>query len=312
MKKRQITDTVLMVRPAHFGFNPQTAENNAFQSAETQLSAAEIQILAVQEFDQFVQKLREAKIRAIVVQDSEQPIKYDAVFPNNWFSTHENGMIITYPVFAPMRRLERREEILTAIADEFQHHRRIHLEERERKQLFLEGTGSLILDRPNHIAYACRSVRTSEQVIDYFCEHMNYEKVLFTATDAAGQDIYHTNVMMALGEDFVVICMESVENEEDRRILEQKFAASQKEIIEISLEQVSAFAGNMLQVRNREGDTFLVMSEQAYRSLDDVQKAQIARYTNILYSPLYTIEQFGGGSARCMMAEIFSREEGED
>lgn len=304
--ERQITDTILMVRPAHFGFNPQTANNNAFQDADTDLKPAEIQILAVQEFDSFVATLRNAKIRVIVIQDSARPIKYDAVFPNNWISTHKDGTLITYPMFAPMRRLERREDIIGGIAEEFYIKDRIRLEPYETQNVFLESTGSLILDRPNKIAYACRSVRTDEQVIDDFCERMGYEKVLFTSTDENGMKIYHTNVMMALGEDFVVICLESIRDGKEWANLHRKFKATNKEIIEISMEQMAAFAGNMLQVRNADSDTFLVMSEQAYRSLDKGQIKKIERKTNILHSPLYTIEQFGGGSARCMMAEIFA------
>ncbi|MEM0993707.1 MAG: arginine deiminase-related protein [Bacteroidota bacterium] len=305
MKERQITNTVLMVRPAHFGYNPQTAANNAFQSAETQLSTTEIQILAVQEFDQMTQKLREAKIEIIIVPDTEHPVKYDAVFPNNWFSTHAGKHIITYPVFAPMRRRERRMDIIHKLEAKFGYKQHITLEQYEAQTLFLEGTGSMILDRPNRVAYACRSVRTDEIVMDDFCEKMAYKKVLFDAVDEAEQPIYHTNVMMAMGETFVIICMDTIQDESERATLEENFAQTNKTIINISLEQMSAFAGNMLQLRNANEDTFLVMSEQAYRSLRADQKSQIEQHTNILHSPLYIIEKFGGGSARCMMAEIF-------
>ena len=303
--ERQITDTIFMVRPSNFGFNPQTAANNAFQEEATDLKPSEIQTLALQEFDSFVAALRNAKIRVIVIQDTDNPTKYDAIFPNNWISTHNNGYLITYPMFAPMRRLERREDIIGGLIEEFQVKDRIHLEHYEASDIYLEGTGSMILDRPNKLVYACRSLRTEEKVLDDFCEQMGYGKVLFTSTDESGLEIYHTNVMMALGEDFVVICLESIKDGKEWANLHQKFEETNKTVVEISMEQMASFAGNMLQVRNIDGDTFLVMSEQAYRSLSEEQIQQIEQHTNILYSPLYTIEKFGGGSARCMMAEIF-------
>ncbi|MEL6943936.1 MAG: arginine deiminase-related protein, partial [Bacteroidota bacterium] len=297
---------IMMVRPAKFGFNPQTATNNAFQDESTDLSPEEIQTLALQEFDGFVQILRNAKIRVIVVQDTETPTKYDAIFPNNWISTHQDGTLITYPMFAPMRRLERREDIIGGISEEFSVENRIRLESYEAQEIFLEGTGSMILDRPNKLVYACRSLRTEEKVLDDFCKKMGYEKVLFTSTDENGLEIYHTNVMMALGENFVVICMESVKDGKEWANLHKKFKETGKAVIEISVDQMAAFAGNMLQVKNTDGDTFLVMSEQAYRSLEEEQIKQIEQHTYLLHAPLYTIEKFGGGSARCMMAEIFA------
>ncbi|MEM1324870.1 MAG: arginine deiminase-related protein [Bacteroidota bacterium] len=305
MTEKQITDTIMMVRPAHFGYNPQTAASNAFQDGETDLNQSEIEILARQEFDQFVQLLRQANIRVIVIQDEEQVTKYDAVFVNNWFSSHLDGTVITYPMFATMRRLERREEIFNMLATEFDYKTRLRLEVHEDYDAFLESTGSVILDRPNRLAYACRSIRTNEAVMDVFCQKMGYEKILFTATDENDLDIYHTNVMMALGENFVVICLEVVRDSQEWAMLHRRFEETNKTIIEITYEQMAAFAGNMLQVRSASGDTYLVMSEQAYRSLTVQQIEQIEQFTNILYSPLYIIEQFGGGSARCMMAEIF-------
>jgi hypothetical protein len=295
----------MMVRPAHFGYNPQTAESNAFQSKDTDLSQSEIEALARQEFDQFVNVLRQANIHVIVIQDNEEVVKYDAVFTNNWFSSHIDGTVVTYPMFAIMRRLERREEIFNMLGTQFQYKNRLRLEVHEDYDMFLESTGSVILDRPNRLAYACRSIRTSEEVLDAFCQKMGYEKVIFDATDEEGLEIYHTNVMMALGEDFVIICLEVVRDHQEWAMLHRRFNETGKTVIEISYEQMTAFAGNMLQVRNRDGETFLVMSEQAYRSLTTQQIEQIEQFTNILYSPLYIIEQFGGGSARCMMAEIF-------
>lgn len=303
--KQQITDTILMVRPANFGFNPVTAASNAFQNNDTNLTPDEIRILAIQEFDQLVAKLREARIEVIVIEDTEEPLKYDAVFPNNWFSTHDDGTLVFYPMFAPMRRLERRAEIFEKLEETHQINQRIHFDKFEAENRFLESTGSIILDRPNNIAYACRSVRTDKKVVEAFCERMKCEVVFFDATDAENQLIYHTNVIMAIGETFVIMCMDSVKNHEEYIELQQAFGRTNKALIEISLEQMEQFAGNMLQVRNREGDTFLVMSEQAYKSLTKEQIAQIEEHTDILYSPVYIIEQFGGGSVRCMMAEIF-------
>lgn len=303
--KQQITDTILMVRPANFGFNPQTAKSNAFQEVETDLKDSEIQLLAAQEFDQFVQRLRQEGIHIIVVQDSDVPKKYDAIFPNNWITTHQDGTIITYPAFAPMRRMERREEIINGLGEDFQFLKRIHLEQYEDKGQILEGTGSMILDRPNQIAYACKSDRTDEALFNHFCEHMGYRPVFFNATDENDHPIYHTNVMMGIGTSFVVICLESIKDGKEWAMVHKALTESGKEIIEISFEQMNSFAGNVLQVKNKWGDTYLVMSEQAYRSLTSQQKEQIEKHTQILFSPIYTIEKFGGGSARCMLAEIF-------
>lgn len=302
----QITHTILMVRPRHFGFNPETANNNSFQSNTSRLSATEISAKAVEEFDAFVAKLRGAGIEVIVVQDSDQPAKTDAVFPNNWFTTHEQGELVTYPMFSPIRRTERQDYAIEQLAADFEINKWIHLEDKELEGRFLEGTGSMILDRVNRIVYACRSIRTDEGLMDEFCRWMDYEAVIFDAYDREGIPIYHTNVMMALGTTYVVICLDAIRNEEQRLILNECFERTGKEVITISLEQMNAFAGNMLQVRNTEGDkTFLVMSEQAYRSLMPEQIDRIKRHSEMLYSPIYTIETFGGGSARCMMAEVF-------
>lgn len=305
----QTTDTLLMVRPARFGFNAETAANNAFQTNDQSRTPAEIQRDAVQEFDAFVATLREAGVRVIVAQDNEEPLKPDAVFPNNWVSFHHDGAVITYPMFSPLRRRERREEVVAqAIKDAgFDNSNRVHLEKYEAEDRYLEGTGSMILDHDYRIVYACISRRTDEALLAEFASVIGYEPVAFRSVDERGQDVYHTNVMMALGETFVVICLDSVPDEAERAMLTAKFAVTDKEIISISLAQMNAFAGNMLQVRNTTGDTFLVMSEQAYKSLTADQIARIGAHTRILHSPLYTIETYGGGSARCMLAEIFGR-----
>ncbi len=303
--EQQITDTIMMVRPAHFGFNPQTAESNAFQEADTDLKGVEIQLLALQEFDQFVQRLQQEGIHVIVVQDTALPKKYDAVFPNNWISTHADGKITTYPMLAPMRRLERREEIIEGLREAFVFTERIHFEQYEDSGQILEGTGSLILDRPNKIAYACKSDRTDEILFYAFCKRFGYQPIFFDAVDESEHPIYHTNVMMSIGKTFAIACLDSIKDKKEWAKVHKALTDTSKEIIEISLAQMNAFAGNMLQVQNKWGDTYLVMSEQAYQSLSDIQKARIRTHTEPLYSPIYTIEKFGGGSTRCMMAEIF-------
>ena len=301
----QTTAHILMIRPAHFGYNEQTAENNTFQQNNDRYNYREIEELAMAEFDAFVNKLRAAGIEVNVVEDSNEPVKPDAVFPNNWVTFHENGSVITYPMNAPVRRNERRQGIIDQLAQRYQVNNQYHLEIYEAEELFLEGTGSMILDRTHKIVYACISPRTDEEVLDQFCLKTNYHKVLFTAVDRDGVQIYHTNVMMALGENFVVICMESIADEKEKQLLLDNFGQTGKEVIDISLDQMLSFAGNMIQLRNTSGETFLVMSEQAYQSLNPSQITQIKRHTNILYSPLTVIETYGGGSARCMIAEIF-------
>ncbi len=307
---QQITSHILMVRPVSFGYNQETAGNNAFQSVNPDLTALEVRDRAVKEFDEMVHRLRNAGVNVHVVDDSEQPAKPDAVFPNNWVTFHEDGRVVTYPMNAPTRRHERREDILQSLARRFRMTERLHFEGAEENNRFLEGTGSLILDRPNKLAYACLSPRTDDSLLTEYCERMGFEKIAFTAVDGDNKQIYHTNVMMALGTSFVVICLESVSDKQEREMLLDKFAATDKAVIEIALAQMMAFAGNMLQVQSQDGTPHLVMSEQAYKSLTEAQIRQIEQHTRILHSPLYTIEQHGGGSARCMMAEIFLEERG--
>lgn len=301
----QITNTLLMVRPARFGYNPQTADSNAFQQPNEVLSDKEVALRAVDEFDGLVHTLREAGITVVVVEDTVEPHKPDAVFPNNWVSFHQDGTIVTYPMLATQRRQECRADVLLTLRERYGFTRRIALEEQETKGRFLEGTGSLVLDRVHRIAYACHSNRTHPEVLSAFAQKMNFRIVLFNAVDMEGQAIYHTNVMMALGTTFVVICLDTIRSTDERSALEAELAQTNKAVIPISLEQMVAFAGNMLQVVNDRGDTYLIMSEQAYRSLQPDQIDQIEQHTGILFSPLKTIETYGGGSARCMLAEIF-------
>lgn len=305
MPNQQTTNHILMVRPAHFGYNEQTAESNVFQTRDTKKTAAEIEAAARAEFDEFVRRLREAGVTVHVAEDSVAPVKTDAVFPNNWVTFHADGTVVTYPMLSENRRLERDENILEQLKQLFAVNHRVHLETYELEQLFLEGTGSMILDREHRIVYACVSPRTDPQLLDLFCHKMGYTALLFQAVDQEGVDIYHTNVMMALGETFVVICMDSIPNAGERAQLLASFERTGKEVIAISFGQMMSFAGNMLQVRNDRGEGILVMSEQAYRSLRPEQVHRLKKHTLLLYSPIDTIETFGGGSARCMMAEIF-------
>lgn len=294
-----------MVRPAHFGYNEDTATSNVFQTLDLSLTREEVEERARQEFDTFVHTLRDAGVRVIVEEDTPDPLKPDAVFPNNWISFHQDGTIFTYPMFAPQRRMEVREDMVQRFQQRFAFTRHVALEGWTEKEQFLEGTGSMILDRPHRLVYACRSNRTHQSVLEAFAKKVDYQVHYFTAQDMNGRDIYHTNVLMALGESFVVICLDTIRDDDQREQLEESFHKTGKDIIPISLEQMMAFAGNMLQVRNRAGDTMLVMSEQAYRSLRPEQMKTIEAHTSVLFSPLTTIETFGGGSARCMMAEVF-------
>lgn len=303
--EKQSTNRILMVRPANFGYNEETAESNAFQTKESDRSTKDVKVAAIREFDELVRRLRETGIEIFVWQDAPQPLKTDAVFPNNWITFHADGTIITYPMLSENRRAERDEKLIEYLMNSFNIVRRLRFEDGESENRFLEGTGSMILDRANRLAYACHSPRTDPVLIEKFCKQMVYQSVLFKAADRQGIEIYHTNVMMALGETFVVICMESVSDPGDQSLLIESFRRTGKEIIEISFAQMEAFAGNMLQVRNDGGERILVMSEQAYRSLRKVQIKRLEKHTRLLYSPLYTIETYGGGSARCMMAEIF-------
>lgn len=294
-----------MVRPAHFGYNAETATNNAFQTNDNSLTTNEIQDRAKKEFDTLVQKLRAKNVNIIVIEDSDTPFKSDAVFPNNWVSFHEDGRVFTYPMFSPIRREERREEILQQVAENFKITDRIQMEGHEAENLFLEGTGSMLFDRPNQLVYACLSLRTDEGLLDEFCQKSGFKKIAFTAVDGNGVAIYHTNVMMALGENFAVICLESIPNEAEKQEVLKNLAATGKTVIDISLFQMNNFAGNMLQVQNGENSSLLVMSDAAFNSLTKEQISEIEKYTEILHSGIPTIENYGGGSVRCMMAEVF-------
>jgi hypothetical protein len=293
---------LLMVRPKRFGYNAETAVNNAFQVAGQDQST--VQANALKEFDNFVHTLRQHKVDVVVVEDTEDPHTPDSIFPNNWISFHKNSTIVLYPMFAENRRLERKETVMEAIKERFQIDNTIDLTKNESSNIFLEGTGSIILDRENKIAYACISPRTDKNLFIEFCEEMGYEPVVFTAVDQKGKEIYHTNVMMCVADHYAVICLDSIQEADERAVVVGALAQSGKVIVEITFEQMNQFAGNMLQVTNVEGQKYLVMSSQAYRSLTAEQVTELNNFNPIIHVPLETIETNGGGSARCMMAEI--------
>jgi hypothetical protein len=297
----QTTSHVLMIRPVRFGYNAQTAVNNAFQSAEDQ----DAQDKALDEFDAFVVLLRQHGVDVTVVDDTAAPHTPDSIFPNNWVSFHDDGHVVLYPMYAANRRLERKPHVLAALRTRFRVATPIDLSDYEQKDRFLEGTGSMVLDRTHKIAYACLSQRTDASVLDEFCRRLGYTPHTFTATDANGYPIYHTNVMMCIADTYAVICLDSIADAEERRQMVNRLESTDKEIMTITLDQMNHFAGNMLQVNNAVGERFLVMSSQAYRSLDPEQISQIGQRNPILHASLDTIERNGGGSARCMIAEVF-------
>lgn len=297
-----------MISPVHFGYNPETAVNNAFQSKSDEKN---IHQKAVKEFDDFVTILKSNGVDVTIVKDTPEPHTPDSIFPNNWLSFHKDGSFLLYPMFATNRRAERKENVIETITKEFEVKKRIDLTGYEKDDLFLEGTGSMVLDRDNKIAYACLSPRTSEKVLEDFCGQMSYKAIVFHATDNNDHAIYHTNVMMCVADKYVVICLDSIKNKSERETVISAIKETGKEIIDISLNQVDHFAGNMLQVENNKGEKLLVMSSQAYTSLTNEQKTQLEAYNKIIHSSLTTIETNGGGSARCMIAEIHLQPSGK-
>ena len=306
----QSTNTILMVKPSGFRFNEETALNNHFQMADESQTVTQIQHNAVNEFQSMVSMLQKNGIEVIVIDHENGAENPDAVFPNNWFSTHQNGDVYLYPMNAINRRLERRLEIFDTIKEKYNLRvsNIIDFTHGEKKNLFLEGTGSMILDRVNCIIYASLSKRTSQKLLSEYAKKMNYDVISFKSYHSSSNQsplIYHTNVMMCLASSFTVICLESILDQNERQRVIDKLKETEKKIIEITFDQMNNFAGNMLEVQNSNGDQFLVMSSKAYHSLNKNQINQIQQYVQILHSPIDTIEILGGGSARCMMAEIF-------
>ena len=305
---KQTTNTILMIEPVAFGFNDQTAVNNYFQQKE-QGAEKEIQAKAYAEFGKMVKKLRANGVNILVVKDTEQPHTPDSIFPNNWISFHEGGQVVLYPMFAKNRRRERRNDIVQLIenkgsvinnVDDFTFW--------EEQNKFLEGTGSMVFDRIHHIAYAALSDRTNKTVFLQFCKVFDLKPVYFSANQTVDKKrlaIYHTNVMMCVANEYAVICLESIDNEKEYKSVVNSLIASGKEIITISEKQMHNFAGNMLQIENAKGNQFLVMSQSAYDSLNQFQIYRLNTYNELIVVNIPTIERIGGGSVRCMLAEIF-------
>lgn len=304
----QTTNTILMIRPVQFRMNEQTAVNNYFQE-DLDLKNAVINAKAQEEFDAFVDKLQAVGVHVIVVSDNKELDTPDSIFPNNWISFHENGDVALYPMFAENRRKERREDILERIeAQGFTIENIVDYTSAEKEGIFLEGTGSLLLDRVNRKAYCALSARADEDLFIEFCEDFEYTPVIFTAyqtVEGVRKPIYHTNVMMCLAETFAVICLDSIDDKKERKNVLKHLKEDGKEVIVITEDQVANFAGNMLQARGFNDKRYLVMSQTAYDSLTAAQIKIIEKHCDILSSSLETIETCGGGSARCMMAEIF-------
>ncbi len=297
----QTTSKVFMVKPVRFGYNPQTAGNNAFSRPGRENSAQEN---ALREFTSYVALLRANKIDVVIGEDTSTPHTPDSIFPNNWFSTHEDGTMVLYPMSTLNRRHERKEELLEVIRKNFEVRRLIDLTWWENDNLYLEGTGSMVLDRENKIVYAAKSQRTSEKVLEDFCKQMCYTPVYFEAYDRQGVAIYHTNVMMSVGTAYAIVCMESIRPEDRDRVL-GSIRDSGRKILDISFDQLEHFAGNMLEVHNTEGRPILVMSASARKSLTTEQNRELSAHYKLLSPQLDYIETHGGGSARCMLAELF-------
>jgi hypothetical protein len=294
-----------MIRPASFASNPQTLESNRFQSADTQRSAAQVHGAATTEFDALTIALANAGVNVHVFDDTASPSKPDAIFPNNWFSTHRDGTVVLYPMLAPNRRLERRMDIIEALhrRDGFHINATIDLTHRELEGKFLEGTGSLVLDRTHRIAYACSSPRTDIDVLGEFGQRLDYDIATFDAVDANGTAIYHTNVLMSVGTGFVAVCTQAIEAGRRASIV-TLLESSGHTIVDLSFEQMHSFAGNMLELQTRTGGTVIAMSATARQSLTAEQRATLESCGRIVSVPIPTIERLGGGSVRCMIAEI--------
>jgi len=304
-KDPQLASTVLMIRPVRFESNPMTAASNRFQG-RSGVSPAAQQAAALREFDGLVATLRDNGVEVIVVDDTPEPHTPDSIFPNNWISTHADGTVVLYPMEAQNRRTERREDILEKLASEhgFRIGRTFDLTSHELQGRYLEGTGSMVLDRSNRIAYACLSTRTHGDALADFAERMGYEAIAFDAVDADGVPIYHTNVLMNVGETLAVICDEAIRDETQRQVVLDRLRATGHDIVRLSYAQLQAFAGNMLELRDWDGKRVLAMSRQAFASLTDEQRDVLRKGARIVQVPIDTIEGSAGGSVRCMLAEI--------
>jgi len=303
----QAPSAVMMVKPLGFGYNPETAASNAFQQAQGKDDQTRIQARALSEFEGLVATLRSRGVEVVEFSPDNGEETPDAVFTNNWVSFHHDGTVMLYPMMAPSRRLERRPEYITALEQQyhFQVSKIIDLSYYEDQHLYLEGTGSLVIDYLNNIIYANHSPRTSSKLVARVAEMLNCSICRFYAVDDSGQDIYHTNVLMCVGDRFTVVCLDALKIWEERLKLETSLKSHGHEIVNISMEQMKRFAGNMMHLKSTDGDSILAMSEDAYNSLKKEQIKILEKYAQLVHVPIYTIEKYGGGSVRCMLAGIF-------
>lgn len=304
MKFSQAPQRVLMVRPKAFGFNVQTASTNAFQ----QQDAAEPQSLqeqALAEFDAMVDLLCSNDIEVVVVEDTADPQKPDAIFPNNWISFHHDGTVVLYPMFAENRRTERKIPVLDIVKQDHTVERIIDLTHFEQEGKFLEGTGSVVFDYANKIAYAARSPRTDEYVLEELCAKLGFMPFVFNAVDENDQPIYHTNVVMCVGSDFAILCLDAIQDDADQEKLLHSFAHTNHQVIAISYAQLKLFAGNMLVVSSQAGEPVVLLSQKAYESLLPGQLDALSKHAEPIPITIPVIEHVGGGSVRCMVAALF-------
>lgn len=300
----QATNNIMLVRPAKFSFNTQTANSNAFQT-KVEDSPEQLNKKASEEFETFASILKSKGINVLIIDDTEFPVKPDAIFPNNWVSFHVDGTVVLYPMNAANRQAERRPDILEKLKEQFSINKILDFSYYEKENKFLEGTGSIIFDHDNKIAYACISPRTDKDIFLEVCHQLKYKAICFSSHDEKGMEIYHTNVMMCIAKKYAVICLDSIINKNEREFVTQSLLKTGHKIIDISFSQLKNFAGNMLELKTKDDESILVMSESAYNSLTPVQTDEIKKYSEIVSLNVNTIEKTGGGSARCMIAEIF-------
>ncbi|CCH51792.1 hypothetical protein BN8_00738 [Fibrisoma limi BUZ 3] len=301
----QATSQILMIRPVRFGFNEQTAQSNAFQDIKMAAQTKDVaQGDALHEFEEMVRQLRALGVDVIEYEDTTEPYTPDSIFPNNWVSFHASGTVVLYPMQAENRRFERRMDIIEDLGQRFHVAKVIDLTGFEQEGKFLEGTGSMVLDRMNRVAFACLSPRTHPDVLAEFSNRTRYRVVSFRASDSNDKEVYHTNVLMCIGDSFAVVCLSAIKDPDERLMVRQELERLNKRIVDISLEQMASFAGNMLMVQNQKGQKLLVMSTQAYKALTPKQIDQLDDYATLIHFDLSMIEGNGGGSARCMMAEV--------
>jgi hypothetical protein len=297
---KETASKILMIRPVLFGFNEQTAQSNSFQN-KADSGPETIQQEALKEFDAFSEKLKCAGIDVKIFEDTREPHTPDSIFPNNWISFHENSIVL-YPMLAENRRMERRKDILSLLVKDKIN--LVDLSQNENKNVFLEGTGSIVFDYDHKLAFANISPRTNELLLNELCQDIGYKAITFKAVDSSGADIYHTNVLMCIGKGFAVLCKDCIPDKKELHLVTETLEKTGHKIITISYAQMNSFAGNMYQLFDPEGKSLIIMSEQAYLSLNPEQVQQLEKHGSLLHSPLYTIEKYGGGSARCMIADV--------